>query len=245
MWTYAGVLPPKSIVIPHILSLKLPQGPFSMNFGVELPRSRSKLSTISFTESSVRRKRELVRMFTRNLAKHLGENKVGFVRCWFQWNLFQSRILKGRQEYHFPLDYFVKTMNASGIKIIGVIGNGYFRFLPLGLNISRLDQYLPRLSEASREIVRHYMGKISMWQLENEPDWWLEHFASDWRKGGIWFERDVADRILGELHRIVREEDPGAPTMVNLEADTARAFVHSYTKYCDVLGLDFYPNYTN
>ena len=243
MWTYAGVLPPKSIIIPHILSVKLPQGPFSMNFGMKNPRSS--LSTISFTESSLRRKNELARMFTRNVAKHLRDNKVGFVRCWFQWNLFQPSILKGKQEYSFPLDYFVETMNASGIEIIGVIGNGYHRFLPLGLNVNRLDHYLPRLSDASREIVRHYKGRIAMWQLENEPDWWLEHFASDWRKGGIWFEKGVADRIIGELHRIVREEDPGTPMMVNLEADTARAFVHSYSRYCDVLGLDFYPNYTN
>jgi hypothetical protein len=136
-------------------------------------------------------------------------------------------------------------MRESEIEIIGVVGNGYYRFLPSGLNINRLDEYLPKLFAASREIVRHYQGKIWMWQLENEPDWWLEHFASDWRRGGIWFEQDAVDLILGGLHEIVKEEDPRALSMVNLEADTARAFAKSYSRYCDVLGLDFYPSYTN
>ncbi|MGI0090356.1 MAG: hypothetical protein ACREBS_01480 [Nitrososphaerales archaeon] len=247
MWTYAGVLPPKSIIIPHLLSVRLPQGPFSMNFGKNpSTRGRARLSTVSLTEPSDAQKTELTKLFSKNLARHLRQNRVRFVRCWFQWNLFQPRIYSGKdQAYEFPLDNFVQTMNDEGIDIIAVIGNGYDRFLPAGLNINNLNEYLPRLSEASREIVSHYRGKISMWQLENEPDWWLEHFASDWRRGGIWFDRDAVDRILGELHGTVLEEDPGALTMINLEADTSGAFSRSYSRFCDVLGLDFYPNYTH
>ena len=253
MWTYAGVLPPKSIIIPHFLSVRLPQGPSSMNFGKKKnpPGSgkarRRRLSTVSLVSLSEVQKTELTNLFTKNLARHLRRNRVKFVRCWFQWNLFQPRIYRRRwkQAYAFPLDNFVDTMNDHGIDIIAVIGNGYYRFLPSGINVNNLNEYLPRLGEASREIVRHYKGRISMWQLENEPDWWLEHFASDWRRGGIWFERDAVDSILGELHGAVVEEDPGTPTMINLEADTSAAFSRSYSRYCDVLGLDFYPNYTH
>ena len=147
--------------------------------------------------------------------------------------------------YQFPLDEFVHSLNREGIGIVAVLGNGYYRFLPRGVNIDNPSVYSIRLSEASREIVRHYKGKISMWQLENEPNWWLEHFASDWRRGGVWFENNFQELILGELHKIVSEEDPDTPTMINLEADSARAFYKLYANYCDVLGLDFYPNYTH
>jgi len=217
-----------------------------MNFGRNPPSPEKTLSTVSVIEPSQEQKTELVKLLSKNLAQHLRQNGVGFVRCWFQWSLFQPRIFRGKdQVYQFPLDSFVETMNAEGVEIIAVIGAGYYRFLPLGLNIDKIGEYLRRLGEASREIVRHYRGKIMMWQLENEPDWWLEHFASDWRKGGVWFDRNAVDAILGELHQIVREEDPHVRTMVNLEADTSRAFARSYSKYCDVLGLDFYPAYTD
>lgn len=255
MWTYAGVFPPKSIIIPHVLTVRLPQGPFSMNFG-EYPHTPSigkpqrvydsKLSTVSFFDLSDFQKKEMTKMFSMNLAKHLKKDKIRFVRCWFQWNLFQPKIYPGKDQiFQFPLDDFVQTLNDEGIDIIAVIGNGYYRFLPTGLHINNLNQYLPRLVDSTRQIVRHYKGKISMWQLENEPDWWVEHFATDWRRGGIWFENVAVDRILGALHKTVQEEDPTTPTMINLEADTAGAFSKSYANYCDVLGLDFYPNYSH
>lgn len=134
-------------------------------------------------------------------------------------------------------------MNGAGIKIIAVLANGYYRFLPRGINLDSPRDYLVRLSDASREIVRHYRGKIEMWQLENEPNWWLEHFSTDWRRGGVWLEKNIAETILSELQKIVKEEDPGARTMINLEADTAHIYFKLYSKYCDTLGLDFYPNY--
>ena len=249
IWTYAGILPPKSIIIPHLLSVRLPQGPFSMNFGRKRRPSKldRELSTVSFFELSGSNKKEFMRLFSKNLAVELKRDKIGFVRCWFQWNLFQPEIFHKRheQKYQFPLDEFVNTLNREGIGIIAVLGNGYYRFLPKRLDIENPSTYSVRLGEASRKIVKHYSGKISMWQLENEPNWWLEHFASDWRRGGIWFEPNFQERVLSELHRIVLEEDPETPTMINLEADSARAFYKSYTKYCDVLGLDFYPNYTH
>ncbi len=244
MWTYAGVLPPKSIIIPHLLRLRLPQGPLSMNFGRGAAISHPLLAA-SHTSPTALQKTDVAKLYSRKLARQLRQNRVQFVRCWFQWNLFQPRIQRGKdQVYDFPLDNFVQTMNDEGIDIIAVIGNGYERFLPIGLDIDNLDEYILRLTEASREIVRHYRGKIALWQLENEPDWWMAHFASDWRRGGMWFHRDAVDRILEGIHRVVREEDPRTPTKINMQADSATAS-RSYFKFCDILGLDFYPNYTH
>ena len=235
-------------MIPHILRVSLPQGPLSMNFGriAAIESQEPELSTISPTKNSAVRKTELLKLLSRNLAQQLSKNGIEFVRCWFQWNLFQPEICQGgTQVYRFPLDSFVQTMNDFGIHIIGVIGNGYERFLPRNLEIDKLRSYVPRLSDSSREIVRHYRRRISMWQLENEPDWWNYHFASDWRRGGVWLDRNAGQVILNELHRIISEEDSGTPTLVNLAADRSEIFTRCYSKYCDVIGLDFYPNYAN
>ena len=248
MWAYAGLHAPKSIIIPHILKVRLPHGPINRNFFplTRLRRHHQGLDTSSFFDLPDSKKRELIKIFSKNLASQLKKNRIRFVRCWFPWNVFQPRIYPGKEQaYRFPLDDFVRILNEDRIEIIAVIGNGYHRFLPEGLDIDRSAVYLSRLSESSREIVRHYKGQISVWQLENEPNWWLMHFASDWRRGGIWFDRNLSDLVLGELHKIVREEDPNTPTMINLEADPPGAFSKLYDNYCDLLGLDFYPNYAH
>src|SRR5579862_2590785 len=112
-WTFAGRLPPKSIVIPHVLSLRLPQGPISMNFGrqMKFKKFNRGLSTVSFFDPVESKRREISRMFSRNVAREFQKNKIRFVRIWFQWNLFQKKIARGKiQDYQFPLDDFVETM---------------------------------------------------------------------------------------------------------------------------------------
>jgi hypothetical protein len=59
----------------------------------------------------------------------------------------------------------------------------------------------------------------------------------------MWFDPDIAERILEALHQVVMDEDPNALTMINLEALSAMSHLKKYSKYCDILGLDFYPNY--
>lgn len=249
MWTYAGCFPPKSIIIPHLPPVRLPQGPSSQNFGLEKTTYDGRVkkvhsSTVAFFGLSHYQKQELPRVLSRNLARALKRGKIDFVRGWFQWNLFQPEIQKvGNKEFQFPLDYFVETMNARGINIVAVLGCGYYRFLPKGLDIDDPRVYVAWLKYASRKIVRHYRGKISMWQLENEPNWWLEHFATDWRRGGVWFLKGIQETILQELHQIVKEEDPGAQTIINLESEALGKSSIEFAKYCDVLGVDYYPNY--
>ncbi|MHB8567214.1 MAG: glycoside hydrolase 5 family protein [Nitrososphaerales archaeon] len=240
-WTFAGLAPPKSIIIPHLISVGLPEGPYNIRMYPETRRNIREGIQIDALPSG-----EMRKIMCKNLAMELKASGIHFVRAWFQWNLFQPKIYSGHdQVFQFPLDDFVSILNDAGIEILAVIGNGYFRFLPNGINLNGPSDYLFRLGEASRQIVRHYCGKIGMWQIENEPNWWLEHFASDWRRGGIWFERGIADSILSLLKKVVNEEDPGTPIMINLEADTARSSSMAFEKYCDVLGLDFYPNYSH
>ncbi len=211
---------------------------------MKLTQSERILSTVSFFDLSKSRRSKLACIFSKNLARVLKTNRIDFVRIWFQWNLFQKKVGPGlEQSIRYPLDEFVDIMRSNGIEIVAVIGNGYFRFLPEGLNIDNVDTYVSELAGATRKIVEHYRGKIALWQLENEPNWWMQHFGADWRRGGVWFSPKIVGRILGSLFEIVRAEDPGALTMINLAADSLKPALSNFAKYYDVLGLDFYPNY--
>ena len=149
-------------------------------------------------------------------------------------------------------------MYEVGIGIIGVLGNGYSRFLPTGLGTNDLEEYVEKLSESCTQIVRHYKDKVKVWQIENEPNWWKAHYTIQWRNGRIWLETKNQEVILNALHNVVRSESPDATIMINLEADNKRFRYASffprltapmdwrlYAKYCDVIGLDFYPNYSH
>ena len=85
---------------------------------------------------------------------------------------------------------------------------------------------------------------MKAWQIENEPNWWAMHETGGWRSGAAWLEAGgFRDELLKALHGAVHEEDPEAVTIINLEADELRTGVAEYTRFCDVIGLDFYPNY--
>ncbi len=244
-WSFAGLDPPKSIVIPHAINVRLPRGPYNIRMDPEIhKKAREEIGNGNPTSFSPEKTKKIL---CQNLARELKTSGVEFVRIWFQWNLFQESIQSGSegQPFRFPLDDLVNALCDAGVDILAVLGNGYYRFLPRGINVDNPKEYLKQLQEASREIVRHHNGKIWMWQLENEPNWWLEHFASDWRRGGIWFENGMVDSILSTLKSIVEDEDPKALTMINLEADTSKGSPAQFVKYCDVLGLDFYPNYSH
>ncbi|MCL5067425.1 MAG: hypothetical protein M1368_03615 [Thaumarchaeota archaeon] len=238
-WFYAGLPAPKSIIVPYLLSVRLPRGPFRLG----IPSSLYKCSCdepVAQGETSEREER------CRQLAADLKQTGIQFVRAWFQWNLFEPRLVGGESTIRqFPMDDFVRELTQTGIEILGVIGNGYQRFLPEGLEANNVSDYVLRLKESSRQILNRYKGKVSAWQIENEPNWWLEHYATHWRTGEIWLEPGVQETILSELSQAVRETDPGSTVIINLEADHAKTSWEYYTKFCDVLGLDFYPNYSH
>jgi hypothetical protein len=240
MWRYAGVPPPKSIIIPYVLSLRLPRGP------VRIPPDVKSLGTPNSNHSNQSSDFESGdrKQFSSDIASELKSRGIQFVRCWFQWNFFEPVLTDLKDpKYLFPLDDFVSLLNQSGIEIIAVIGNGYSRFLPQGINMEDSQGYLQRLDSVCRAIVRHYKDSIKIWQIENEPNWWSEHYATHWRSGGLWLEPGIQEDILQTMNTLVREEDPSARIVINLEADERKTNWSFYQKYCDVLGLDFYPNY--
>ncbi|MGI0084743.1 MAG: hypothetical protein ACREBQ_06645, partial [Nitrososphaerales archaeon] len=241
MWLYAGTLQPKSIIIPYLLSVRLPRGP------IRVPPDDHPMQVLkSMAEGFAGSDEEKGdgRAFSQDLASELKRAGIQFVRCWFQWNFFEPQIQDtASPNYEFPLDDFVSTLNQSGIEIVAVVGNGYSRFLPRGINLDDPNDYIRRLDSVCRATVRHYKDSIKIWQIENEPNWWTEHYATHWRSGGVWLQPGIKDSILRMLHDLVREENPSSIIVVNLEADHRKTDWSSYTKYCDVLGLDFYPNY--
>lgn len=273
MWRYAGLDPPKSVAIPYLLSKRSQNGQFT------LPQYEGYANGSDLTDPSVAPRAggsnilDTCRL-SEGLASFLKSWGVGFVRSWFPWNFFEqgmnpraSTTLEqplassspcGSSEFRFPLDDFVSKMDEAEIGMIGVLGNGYSRFLPTGLQTNNLDEYVERLTESCSQIVRHYKDKVKVWQIENEPNWWKAHYTIQWRKGRIWLETKNQEVILRALHDVVRSESPDATIMINLEADNKRFRFASffprltapmdwklYAKYCDVIGLDFYPNYSH
>jgi hypothetical protein len=241
-WRYSGVEEPKSIIFPHLLSLSLKEkGSFE----------KIEEATISFHNQPI--PQEEADRASLALADTLKSIGADFARCWFPWRFFEPRPLAldklrsmADDVYErWPTDGLVKALGAQGISTVPVLACGYQRMLPQGLSPDMgAEEYLERAYLHTRMLVRHYRGSIRSWQIENEPNWWRMHEAGGWRSGASWIERGgFRDELLKALNAAVHEEDPGATTIINLEADEGKLGVAEYAKFCDVIGLDFYPNY--
>ncbi len=187
------------------------------------------------------------------LADSLVEAEVDFVRCWFPWKYFEPSPVSEssldnllEQSYRkWPMDNLVDILTSRRIAIVPVVACGYQRMLPEGLKPDKNRQlFIKRAAIHTRLLTRHFRSRIKNWQIENEPNWWAEHEAGGWRSGLIWVEdQGFKLELLKELNNAVHIEDPSASTIVNLEADAKTFRPSQFSPYCDVLGLDFYPNY--
>lgn len=241
-WRYAGAQEPKSIIFPHLLSLSLREAG-----GFE----RVEEATIALNHQRI--PQDEADRAALALADSLKSIGADFVRCWFPWRYFEPTPLpveslgaaleRGYEKW--PMDRLVKALRDQGVSVIPVLACGYRRMLPEGLSPDvGAEEYLRRVALHARLLVRHYRGEVDTWQIENEPNWWTMHEAGGWRSGASWLEGgEFRDPLLRTLNDAVHEEDQRATTMVNLEADEGRVEVAEYAKFCDVLGLDFYPNY--
>ncbi len=241
-WRYSGIEAPRSIIIPHLLSVSLPEGKI--------------LDTADDLEISQRGEVEPKTVAGRAslaLAENLVQAKVDFVRCWFPWKFFEAAPVREEQlgqllerSYSkWPLDDFVNVLTAHGIGLVPVLACGYQRMLPQGLEPDpNRGLYLKRASIHARLLVRKYKDRVKCWQIENEPNWWAEHAAAGWRSGVSWIrEQGFRQELLQTLRDAVHVEDPSALTVINLEADAKTIDPRLYASYCDIIGLDFYPNY--
>ncbi|MDG6964566.1 MAG: endo-1,4-beta-xylanase [Nitrososphaerota archaeon] len=241
-WRYSGVSEPKSIIFPHLLSLSL--------------RERGRFEKVE--EATIKLRNQAIPQDEADraslaLADSLRSIGADFVRCWFPWRFFEpvpvpeadlGSLLDSGYE-RWPTDGLVRALVEQGISVLPVLACGYERMLPHGLSPDAgEEEYLKRAETHARALVRHYRGKISTWQIENEPNWWAMHEVGGWRTGASWLEGPgFRDALLKVLNDAVHEEDPQARTMTNLEADEEKLEVAEFAKYCDIVGLDFYPNY--
>lgn len=241
-WRYTRVSEPKSIIFPHLLSLSLRE---SSRF------EKVEEETIEYNKQAVPgQEADRASLALADSLKSIG---VDFVRCWFPWRFFEPkaaaagslRSMLDESYPDWPTDDLVRALTSQGISLIPVLACGYQRMLPAGLGPDvGPEEYVKRAYIHARLLVRHYKGSVNTWQIENEPNWWRMHEAGGWRAGGAWLEEGgFRDSLLKSLNEAVHEEDPGATTMVNLEADEKGTSGKAYAKFCDVLGLDFYPNY--
>jgi hypothetical protein len=252
IWEFAGRPPPKSVVIPYLPSVRarggqlaLPKVRHGADDGDAGGPSGSQIASGEGARDAPRPS-EL-------LASLLKRHGLGFVRCWFPWNFFEQSVAsrqaaaEGLTPSHdpFPLDDLVSKTDDAGVGIIGAIGTGYSRFLPSDLGTDNLHEYVERLTSSTTEIVRHYKDKVKVWQIENEPNWWKPHYYANWRKGIVWLDARKQETILRALRDVVRAESPEATIVINLQADNKKTNWKFYAEYCDMIGLDFYPNYTH
>ncbi len=187
------------------------------------------------------------------LVESLLDAGIDFVRCWFPWKYFEptpapesslDKLLDGSYS-QWPMDDLVNTLTGKGIAVVPVIACGYRRMLPEGLEPDpNRALYLKRAYIHARLLVRHHKDRIKNWQIENEPNWWAEHEAGGWRSGFAWVEdHEFKQKLCETLNNAVHTEDSSASTIINLEADAKTLAPGPYTSSCDILGLDFYPNY--
>lgn len=241
-WRYCGVKEPKSIIFPHLLSLSLREtGAFEKVEGATISSHNQPIPQDEADRACLA------------LADSLSSIGADFVRCWFPWRFFEPtpvprdelRSLAARGYDSWPTDGLVRALTGQGISVIPVLACGYQRMLPQGLSPDvGVEEYLERAYQHVKLLVGHYKGAIGCWQVENEPNWWVMHEAGGWRTGASWREgKGFRDALLKTLNAAVHEEDPRATTMVNLEADEERLEVTEYAEFCDLIGLDFYPNY--
>ncbi|MDG6997365.1 MAG: glycosyl hydrolase 53 family protein [Nitrososphaerota archaeon] len=244
-WRYAGISGPKSIIIPHLLSVSLPEGRVVERMDKEIlskhghdePKSSAERASLS-------------------LAENLQKIGINFIRCWFPWRFFESEAypekdlesLYNNSYRLWPMDSFVETLSNHGIRVIPVLACGYQRMLPKGLSVdANRDLYIRRASVHASLLVRRYRKFVKFWQIENEPNWWQMHGAGGWRKGVSWLDpHGFRLKLLKELSAAVRNEDPGSTTIINLESDSANSILDEArvcSQFADVIGLDYYPNY--
>ena len=241
-WRYSGIAPPRSIIIPHLLSISLPEGKILDEADDQEIRQHGEAEPGSIEGRAVAA-----------LADTLVDAGVDFVRCWFPCKYFEpfpvpetslDRLLQKSYE-KWPMDDLVNTLISRGVGVVPVIACGYQRMLPQGLEPDPdRDLYLKRASIHASLMVRHYKDRIKSWQIENEPNWWAEHEAGGWRSGLVWVHaHGFRHELLQTLNDTMHREDPSARTIINLEADAMVLDPGIYSSYCDILGLDFYPNY--
>ena len=188
-----------------------------------------------------------------SLADSLKSVGADFARCWFPWRFFEPtplplealRSMADDGYDRWPTDGLVRALTSQGVSVLPVLACRNERMLPRGLSPDAgVEEYFERAYLHVKMLVRHYRGLIGTWQIENEPNWWTMHEAGGWRTGAAWREGEgFRDELLKTLNAAVHEEDPGATTMINLEADEERLDPTEYARFCDLVGLDFYPNY--
>jgi len=232
-----GLNPPLSTVIPHIL----------------LVRSTSRRLRIKEVVGKLHFSRKKIDLSSVNsLAKTLKESGIDYVRFWLQWNFIQPELqaFNPSPRYSWSMvDTFLSVLKQAGIELLPVVGCGYQRMLPEGVDPTRNPAaYIKAIHESTREIVGRYKGLIKTWQIENEPNWWFAHYVAGWRKGVIWIAPKASkfrETLLSSLRDAVLAEDGNAQVIINLEVDRAIKNLSFYARYCDLIGLDYYPNYSH
>src|SRR5437660_4129090 len=114
-WRYSGVTPPRSIIIPHLLSVSLPEGKILDE------ADEQEIGRRGEEEPGTVAGRAVVA-----LADTLVDAGVGLVRCWFPWKYFEpfpvpeaspAQLLETAYP-QCPMDDLVNTFSSRAVRVI-------------------------------------------------------------------------------------------------------------------------------
>ncbi len=141
----------------------------------------------------------------------------------------------------------------EGLELIMGIGSGWENSLPL-FNEEKItpdiigrDEYIGQLYLHTRACVRRYKDKVSIWQIENEPNISEILIALGHRKGNSWNDNNFMTRVLSMLERAVRAEDSDALVAINFFIDVTdyQTDINRWISMIDIVGVDSYQDIFN
>jgi len=193
---------------------------------------------------------------------------ASIVHSWFQWDLVEENLTapfiteaqvteemvekyaSGEKEGidWTRLDDHVNEY--EGLELIMGIGSGWINSLPLyngekiTPDIIGHDEYIGQIYLHTRACVRRYKDKVSIWQIENEPNISDILITLGHREGNSWNDDEFMTRVLNALERAVKAEDDDALTTINFFIDVNNYLedINRWSSIVDIIGVDSYQD---
>lgn len=182
--------------------------------------------------------------------ERVSELGVNWVRLHFSWRHIERE--KGKFNFSF-YDKLCDKIREKGISILAGIGCGYSSMLPLWVLEENKEElnlftYIPQLSRFVGETVKHFQGRVEIYQAENEINHTSFHVLQGWREKS-WLLNPLGDvSVLLAIISSIKANDPSSKVMINLECDNPnweavlKFFIKKGLPF-EIVGIDFYPCY--
>ncbi len=157
---------------------------------------------------------------------------------WGKYDQMVHSLVEARIEPHLVIaaGYSFQIPNA-------LIRDSYRRGIP---DFIGKERYIAQAFLHTRAAVRRYIGKVYIWQIENELNAAAETLIlARWRSGSAWIDWGFLTQLVQTLSQAVKQENPQALCSHNfsLRPFLWRDDIQHWREFLDVIGIDPYPNY--